>query len=126
RHEFTRPSNGSTFAQLYPCRSQVVPDANGDLVCLIPRRAPGFTGEPDLNLDEAIDLFIAVPEQMKLGARGDGSALQFAANNSQVLTFPRLPNGTFQPYEFCTTIDRSFSSTATFGSHNREPSPNDY
>src|SRR5262249_48207820 len=50
---------------------------------------------------------------LRIGPRGDGSALQYATDVDQGLFFRRQADGSFEPYQFCMTfpVDR----TGNFG-----------
>jgi PKD repeat protein len=53
--------------------------------------------------------------------RGDGSALRYAVDVEQPLFFPRQPDGTFAPYQFCMTV--TDNRTSTFGYLLETPDP---
>ncbi|HET7771432.1 MAG TPA: S8 family serine peptidase, partial [Chloroflexota bacterium] len=101
RYQYSRDHNGGTFDYLYPSSWFGPTPPLGT--------APGFTGRADLTTDEKIDLYAAIPPDVLLVPRGDGSAIRFASDVNQTITFPRNADGTYQPYVFCGSTRRTFS-----------------
>ncbi|HEV7664238.1 MAG TPA: S8 family serine peptidase, partial [Chloroflexota bacterium] len=82
----------------------------GDYVDTFARRvvsARPFTGRPGLDPNEQLEVFSAIPPDLLLAPRGDGSALQFAADVTKPLDFPRLANGSLSPYSYCQVVPRT-------------------
>ncbi|HEY0583013.1 MAG TPA: hypothetical protein VGE94_12575, partial [Chloroflexota bacterium] len=73
-----------------------------------------FTGRPVLDANEQLEVFSAIPPDLLLVPRGDGSALQFATDTSSAVTFPRQANGSFAPYSYCQVLARPVSFSAGY------------